>query len=60
MYPDLNDQTFTLNKIVKGKDYFIAKIRQRELMSKGLTKLFFLQQAVLFLLHPVLLLLLHL
>ena len=58
MYPDLNDQTFTLNKIVKGKDYFIAKIRQRELMSKGLTKLFFLQQAVL--LHHLLLLLLHL
>ena len=43
MYPDLyanlsNDQQFRLNKINEIKDYFIAKIRERKLMSKNLTK----------------------
>ena len=39
MYPNLNanisnDQQFRLNKINEAKDYFIAEIRERELMSK--------------------------
>ena len=43
MYPNLNanisnDQQFRLNKINEIKDYFIAKIRERELMSKNLSK----------------------
>ena len=38
MYPDLNDQTFRLNKIKEIKDYFIAEIRERELMTKRLRK----------------------
>ena len=43
MYPNLNanisnDQQFRLNKINEIKDYFIAEIRERELMSKNLTK----------------------
>ena len=39
MYPNLNDQQqFRLNKINDVKDYFIAKIRERELMSKKLSK----------------------
>ena len=43
MYPDLNanisnDQQFRLNKINEIKDYFIAEIRERELMSKNLSK----------------------
>ena len=43
MYPNLNakisnDQHFRLNKINKVKDYFIAEIRERELMSKSLSK----------------------
>ena len=38
MYPNLNanisnDQQFRLNKIHEIKDYFIAEIRERELMS---------------------------
>ena len=41
MYPNLNanisnDQQFGLNKINEIKDYFIAEIRERELMSKNL------------------------
>ena len=36
MCPDSNNQTFRLYKINEIKDYFIAKIRERELMSKGL------------------------
>ena len=41
MYPNLsanisNDEQFRLNKINEIKDYFIAKIRERELMSKNL------------------------
>ena len=43
MYPNLsanisNDQHFRLNKINEIKDYFIAEIRERELMSKNLSK----------------------
>ena len=43
MYPNLNanisnDQQFRLNKINEIKDYFIAEIRERELMSKRLSK----------------------
>ena len=43
MYPDVsanisNDQQFRLNKINEIKDYFIAEIRERELMSKRLSK----------------------
>ena len=38
VYPNLNDQTFTLNKINETKDYFIAEIRDRELMSKRLSE----------------------
>ena len=33
-----NDQQFRLNKINEIKDYFIAEIRERELMSKILSK----------------------
>ena len=43
MYPNLNanisnDQKFRLNKINEIKDYFIAEIRERELMSKHFSK----------------------
>ena len=43
IYPDLyanipNDQQFRLNKINEIKDYFIAEIRERKLMSKNLSK----------------------
>ena len=43
MYPNLsanisNDQKFRLNKINEIKDYFIAEIKERELMSKNLSK----------------------
>ena len=43
MYPNLsanisNDQQFRLNKINEIKDYFIAEIKERELMSKNLSK----------------------
>ena len=43
MYPNLsvnisNDQQFRLNKINEIKDYFIVEIRERELMSKNLSK----------------------
>ena len=48
MYPNLNaiplstnisnDQQFRLNKINEIKDYIIAEIRERELMSKNLSK----------------------
>ena len=33
-----NDQQFRLNKINEIKDYFIAEIKERELMSKRLRK----------------------
>ena len=39
IYPNIsNDQQFRLNKINEIKDYFIAEIRGRELMSKSLSK----------------------
>ena len=43
MYPNLsttssNDWQFRLNKINEIKDYFIAEIKERELMSKNLSK----------------------
>ena len=34
----LNDQQFRLNKISEIKGYFLAEIKERELMSKGLSK----------------------
>ena len=37
MYPYLNDQ-FKLNKINEVKDGFFAEIKERELMTKGLSK----------------------
>ena len=48
-YPNLNalnantsnEQQFRLNKINEIKDYFLAKIRERELISKNLSKYFF-------------------
>ena len=39
IYPDLNDQQqFRLNKISEVRDYFIGKIRERELLRKRLSK----------------------
>ena len=44
IYPSLNEillsdrQYFRLNKINEIKDYFVAEIKERELMSKGLSK----------------------
>ena len=39
VYPNLNDQQqFRLNKINEVKDYFIAEIKERELMNKRLSK----------------------
>ena len=39
MYPNLNDQQqFRLDKVNEVKDYFIAEIRERELMSKSFRK----------------------
>ena len=43
IYPDLsgtplNDQQFRLNRINEIKDYFVAEIKERELMSKRLSK----------------------
>ena len=41
IYPNLNDQQqFRLNKINEIKDYFVAEIKERELMSKRLSKYF--------------------
>ena len=45
IYPDLsgtplNDQQFRLNRINEIKDYFVAEIKERELMSKRLSKYF--------------------
>ena len=34
----LNNQKFRLNKINKIKDYFVAEIKERELLSKRLSK----------------------
>ena len=39
IYPNISDdQQFRLNKINEIKDYFIAEIRERELMRKNLIK----------------------
>ena len=38
IYPNLNDQQFRLNKISEFRDYFVAEIKERELMSKRLRK----------------------
>ena len=39
IYPNLNNQQqFRLNKINELKDYFITKIKERELMNKRLNK----------------------
>ena len=38
---DLNNQQFRLNKISEIEDYFIADIKERELMSKKLSIYFF-------------------
>ena len=39
MYPNIsNDQQYRLNKINEIEEYFIAEIRERELMSKNLSK----------------------
>ena len=35
---NLNNQQFRLNKINETKDYFIAEIKERKLMSKRLSK----------------------
>ena len=41
IYPNLNDQQqFRLNKINEVKDYFVAEIKERELMSKGLKNIY--------------------
>ena len=42
IYPNLtanisNEQQFRLNKIKENKDYFLAEIRERELISKNIT-----------------------
>ena len=36
--PNLNNQQFRLNKITEIEEYFIAEIKERELMSKKLSK----------------------
>ena len=38
IYPNLNEQQFRLNKINEIKDYFVAEIKERELMSKRISK----------------------
>ena len=38
IYPNLDEQQFILNKINEIKDYFLAEIRERELISKNLSK----------------------
>ena len=43
IYPNLdsnipNEQQFRLNKINEIKDYFLAEMRERELISKDLSK----------------------
>ena len=39
--PNLNNQPFRLNKISEMEEYFIAEIKERELMSKKLSKYIF-------------------
>ena len=38
MNPNLNDERFRLNEIIKIKYYFIAEIHEKELMIKRLSK----------------------
>ena len=38
---NLNNQQFRLNKISEAEDYFITEIKERELMSKKLSKYIF-------------------
>ena len=43
MYPNLNanisnEQQFRLNKINEIKDYFLVEVRERELISKNISK----------------------
>ena len=38
IYPNLNDQQFRLKRINEVKYYFIAKIKERELISRRLSK----------------------
>ena len=38
LYPNLDDQQFRLNKINKIRDYFVAEIKERESMSKRISK----------------------
>ena len=39
IYPNLNDQQqFRLNKINENNDYFVAEIKERELISKRFSK----------------------
>ena len=43
IYPNItakisNEQQFRLNKIIKNKDYFLVEIRERELISKEISK----------------------
>ena len=40
IYPNLHDQQFRLNKINENKDYFVTEMKERELMSKKLSKYF--------------------
>ena len=45
MYPNLNvnisnEQQFRLKKINEIKDYFLAEVRERKLMSKNISKYF--------------------
>ena len=42
IYPNLNDRQFRLIKINEVKDYFIEEIKERELMSKSLSKILLL------------------
>ena len=38
IYPSLNDKQFRWNKIIEFRDCFIGEIKERELMSKRLSK----------------------
>ena len=38
--PNLSNQKFRLNKISEIEEYFIAEIKERELMSKNLANIF--------------------
>ena len=42
VYPNLHDQQFRPNKINEIKDYLVAEIKERELMSKRLNILLLL------------------